>query len=272
MIKLKILNANVCDCGQEHENSLKLLYEVSKSMDIIALQEAHTYCDDPDRDIGEDLAKSLKMNYEHSKPVGTSLLSRFPLDHGRIRLNSKKELVYKNIHLTDDPYEPFEITGIKYSTRQSRIESPEEAEESSKKTRSKELKKFMNIEVLKDMPCIVSGDFNEPSHLDWTHRAARDALVPFPVRWYCSTWLESKGFQDVYRYVRPDEVSYPGFTWGAYGYDKWSAMAKKGMIRKERVDFIYVTKEFEIIDCKLVGLKNRKWLSDHYALQAELSL
>ena len=64
------------------------------------------------------------------------------------------------------------------------------------------------------MPTFLTGDFNSPSHLDWT--AAVSAVrpeVPYPVDWPVSQALADAGFQDSYREIHPDPVAVPGFTW-----------------------------------------------------------
>ncbi|QNN56233.1 Ig-like domain repeat protein [Diaphorobacter ruginosibacter] len=61
---------------------------------------------------------------------------------------------------------------------------------------------------------LMAGDFNEPSHLDWS-AATRDlydhhgAIVP----WQSTTLLEQAGYLDAYRVRFPDPVTHPGFTW-----------------------------------------------------------
>jgi len=64
-----------------------------------------------------------------------------------------------------------------------------------------------------DLPLLVGGDWNCPSHLDWTPAAAavyrhRRAL-PLPV----STAVTDAGFVDAFRAVHPDPITRPGHTW-----------------------------------------------------------
>ena len=64
------------------------------------------------------------------------------------------------------------------------------------------------------IPVFLTGDFNSPSHLDWTQAVAdARADVPYPVEWPASARLASAGFVDSYRAVHPDPVADPGFTW-----------------------------------------------------------
>ena len=60
---------------------------------------------------------------------------------------------------------------------------------------------------------IIGGDFNEPSHLDWT-RETKDLydhnglIIP----WTVTLALDNAGFIDTYRTLYPDVLKYPGFT------------------------------------------------------------
>ena len=70
------------------------------------------------------------------------------------------------------------------------------------------------------MPVFLTGDFNSPSHLDWTPAVAavRDD-VPYPFDWPVSRALADAGFRDSYREVHPDPVAVPGFTWTPGGLE-----------------------------------------------------
>ena len=64
------------------------------------------------------------------------------------------------------------------------------------------------------IPVFLTGDFNSPSHLDWTPAVAEARPdVPYPVSWPASATLAGAGFVDSYRAVHPDPVADPGFTW-----------------------------------------------------------
>lgn len=89
---------------------------------------------------------------------------------------------------------------------------------------------------------ILAGDFNEPSHLDWTESTAglydhRGCVVP----WDCSVMLYEAGFRDVYRVIHPYPVTHPGFTYPSDNPDKepkdltWAPEADE----RDRIDFIY---------------------------------
>ena len=62
-------------------------------------------------------------------------------------------------------------------------------------------------------PVIVTGDFNSPSHLDYTKAAIglRPALID-EVPWPVSQRMLAAGFTDSFRAAHPDPVARPGLT------------------------------------------------------------
>lgn len=89
---------------------------------------------------------------------------------------------------------------------------------------------------------ILGGDFNEPSHLDWTEATAsiRDH-AGFVVPWTVSTMLAEAGYTDAYRALYPDPVEYPCFTFPSANDDAeirrltWAPESDE----RDRIDFIY---------------------------------
>lgn len=277
-----VINTNINYCGDAHDESLSRMIKLvrNKKVDIIALQEAHTICFQKGRHFGEELAEKLGANV-YSGINGTSIVSRHPIHHkqnnGVIIDLGKHKVLYKVVHLTDVPFQPFQIAGVEYG-KYPRIKTAEEAERSSKRSRAKELEWYLRgtrtetctiDEKEYDIDgVLMSGDFNEPSHFDWSEKAAEKKIVAFPVNWYCSRRLESMGFIDVYRYTHPSELRYPGYTWGVAPYDSWSKGAYEGRIKKERIDFIY-SKRLDIVGCSIIGPDEKDWISDHASLIAK---
>jgi len=119
-----------------------------------------------------------------------------------------------NVHLPSDPYGPYlvrdgatleEVLALERSVRLPAIQT--------------------QIRVLpplaaRGIPVFLSGDFNSPSHLDWTEAvmAVRD-VVRYPVVWPVSKALADAGFRDPFREVYPDPVARPGFTWTPGGLE-----------------------------------------------------
>ncbi|MHC5066475.1 MAG: endonuclease/exonuclease/phosphatase family protein [Planctomycetota bacterium] len=63
------------------------------------------------------------------------------------------------------------------------------------------------------LPLLVGGDWNTPSHLDWTVDAARIYRRRRPLPLPVSMLMEQKGFVDSFRLVHPNPVQRPGITW-----------------------------------------------------------
>lgn len=107
---------------------------------------------------------------------------------------------------------------------------------------------------------LLGGDFNEPSHLDWTEatkdiRDHRGLVVP----WDVSMLLAEAGYKDAYRVVFPDPVTHPGLTCPADCKDValerlvWSPKADD----RDRIDFIMYGAQpgLEVTDVTLIGPK-----------------
>lgn len=78
-----------------------------------------------------------------------------------------------------------------------------------------------------EVPMILGGDMNAPSHLDWgaSTREIHNGLI---VPWYTTKVLEEIGLIDTYRTLHPDPVKDPGITWDQPG--------KKD---EHRIDYIF---------------------------------
>ncbi|MFF0746947.1 endonuclease/exonuclease/phosphatase family protein [Streptomyces sp. NPDC004111] len=105
---------------------------------------------------------------------------------------------------------------------------------------------------------LLAGDFNEPSHLDWTRRTRhlfdhRGTVIP----WSTTKSIEAAGFRDSYREIHPDPVRTPGFTWpsdnpGAKVEElTWAPKADE----RDRIDFVFYhpDRRLRLLDSTIVG-------------------
>ncbi len=68
------------------------------------------------------------------------------------------------------------------------------------------------------IPLFLTGDFNAPSHLDWTEASVGSLPhMKYAVDWPVSQAVGDFGFVDTFRAANPDPVADPGRTW-TYGY------------------------------------------------------
>ena len=126
----------------------------------------------------------------------------------------------------------------------------------------------------KKAPVFVVGDFNEPSHLDWTEAAAKAGRHPIKVEYPNSLAMKKAGFSDAYRTLYPDEMKNPGYTWSSfYKFDDPKT-------HHDRIDFVYFKGSgLTVKDIRIVG-ENKKnadivispFPSDHRAVVATLEL
>uniref|UniRef100_A0A914I3Z6 Endonuclease/exonuclease/phosphatase domain-containing protein n=1 Tax=Globodera rostochiensis TaxID=31243 RepID=A0A914I3Z6_GLORO len=129
-----------------------------------------------------------------------------------------------------------------------------------------------------EVPLILAGDFNEPSHLDWTNKTChlhKGFVMEWPVTKYLS---EKHGLVDTFRQLRPNVLETPGRT--------WSSVWDEAFEPSDRIDFIfYKSDQLKPVQSftysglealkklpekdRWVGieeLEERDWSSDHYAV------
>ncbi len=123
-------------------------------------------------------------------------------------------------------------------------------------------------------PVFLLGDFNAPSHLDWTGAAVGSRPhLRTAVDWPVSRAVEAAGFRDTWREIHPDPVAEPGLTWWADrpptgGYEPGPNTPN------DRIDFIFAAGPSVTIDSLIVGEPGRPdvaigvdpWPSDHRAV------
>jgi endonuclease/exonuclease/phosphatase family metal-dependent hydrolase len=120
-------------------------------------------------------------------------------------------------------------------------------------------------------PVLLTGDLNEPSHLDWTAQTASQHGGVGPVAWPVSEALVAAGLHDSYREAHPDPVTDPGNTWGGVA-------GSKGTPR--RIDYAYTGGPVDVVSSLLVGERGgagvdrgyQKWTSDHRAVLSQLEV
>ena len=133
------------------------------------------------------------------------------------------------------------------------------------------------------------GDFNEPSHLDWTEHYAKNGSdrwvdnptgtpLRLPVKWPGSVLLENIGMIDSFRQVHADEVKKPGNTWTPPYSIQTPGRRPYGDQVLDRIDRIYHHgNNMKVVSAQVVGEKGNtsdiviqgRWPSDHRAVVIE---
>jgi exodeoxyribonuclease III len=280
--RLRVMTYNIYRGGEMRGQPLSQTAKVIEAAgaDIVGIQETRS----PKGDTLEDLSKLLGWNHDGGK--GSNILTRYEiiesLKNGvKVKLDSGQEAYLFNLHLPSHPYQPYQLLNIrpkwhKHTNNITFIKTEAEAIQWAKKARGAAIAALLQqIKNLpdQDAPVFVVGDFNEPSHLDWTEAAAKSGRHPIKVAFPTSLAMTDAGFTDAWRRVYPDEMKMPGFTWSpAYEPDDPTT-------HHDRIDFVYFKgKGVKVTDVKIVGENEENadvvvspYPSDHRAVVATFS-
>lgn len=251
--------------------------------DIVGIQEA----DGEERPGGirPDNAAVIaeKLGWHHAAQAnGRAIISRFPIEEvtprrqgAAIRLPSGQRLYCFNIHFSASPYQPYQLLRIPYGDAPF-LDTPEELAAAAHAARGAEVRALLHEllpRVQAGHPVVLTGDFNEPSHRDWTPEAAEAGIVPMAVQFPATRRVEEAGMTDAYRAVHPDPVTHPGWTWTPITAED------DPEDRHDRIDLIFTGPGIEIRSVAIVGEKSdradivvRPYPSDHRAVAAEIEV
>ncbi len=289
-----IMSFNIWGAGANNDKPIDETVAAIKAVnpDIIGLQETRAEsdpCDDVCPPTGESRAKAiaeaLGYNYydqtaQNDALWANAILSKFPIGRATpndlgvtIDVNGRKVNVF-NIHLDDSPYQPYQLLGIEYGPFPF-IKTEAEAVKFAEETRGPALKKlFDDMAAAGEADAsFVFGDFNEPSHLDWTEAAVKAGNQPLPVAFPSTLSIEKKGFVDTFRMKFPDPAAKPGFTWTP------TSEPTDKEDHHDRIDFALAKgANLKVLDAGIVGEKSPQadivvtpWPADHRSTFAKVS-
>ncbi len=204
---LRVLAYNIWVGGTANGQPLARTVAVleASQADVLLLQEVNASLD--------QLAEATGF---HAHRISNScvVLSRWPLGatgrYGTEVVLPGGEIIWAaSIHLAPYPYGPYDLR-----------DNPELISDdliaTARDTRARPLQRVLDEigERAEGKTVLLGGDFNEPSHLDWTAAAAAAGQnFARAVAWPTSTQTVGAGFQDAYRSVYPDPVVHQGWTW-----------------------------------------------------------
>lgn len=223
---------------------------------------------------------------------GQATYARFPIegidrDTSRI-MHPSGPVVVHNVHWKPYPYGPYLIQDRLLAGQE--IDPREILEESDKGDIYFQTYRSVHPSLVNGVPVIIGGDFNEPSHLDWTdawQQSKLDRWVSNPtdtrlgpaISWKGSQVLSTPmkftqelqieaplpGLFDVYRHLRPSETMHPGHTWtpkyadGTNGRGHWDASGfddprkAQKTAALDRIDMIYASQDLEPVRVYVLG-------------------
>jgi endonuclease/exonuclease/phosphatase family metal-dependent hydrolase len=252
--------------------------------DIVGLQETAGFAPkgggDKDRpDHAKKLAAILGWNYL-DQGGRTGVITRFKITGStpkkwgaKIELPSGRVVHHFNAHFAAAPYQPYQLLSIPYGDG-AFFKTAEEAVAAAKQARGKQVASLLeDFKTIGGGVAFVTGDFNEPSHLDWTARAAKAGLCPVAVEWPSSKGVADAGFIDAYRTAHGNETTHRGLTWTP------TTKTTDPKDRHDRIDFVLVSAGVKVKSAEVVGeaaeyadIVVKPYPSDHRAVVAEVRM
>lgn len=284
---IRVMTFNLWHGGDAGKQPLSQTLEVIRAAraDVVGLQETgglekEKGAGRPDH--GRRLAEMAGWNY-FDQGGRRGILSRFPVvtnTPGKwgvsLRLPSGRGVQLFNAHLFHAPYQPYQLLGIPYADGRF-IKTAAEAIQEARKARGREVEQLLTDlkpALAAGQPVFLTGDFNEPSHQDWTPRAAAAGKCPLAVEYPATLAVTRAGLRDVFRTVFPDEVTHPGWTWTP------TTKPDDPKDRHDRIDFVFFAGPNVMVKrCEVVGesaatsdIVVQPYPSDHRAVVATVEL
>ncbi|WP_422932100.1 endonuclease/exonuclease/phosphatase family protein [Singulisphaera sp. PoT] len=286
---IRVLSFNLWHGGDAGKQPLERTIDVilQSHADIVGLQETGGIApkDQPRPDRAAEIAR--RLGWHHFDQGGrTAIISRFeivaptPKKWGvKLALPSGRQLYAFNVHLAHSPYQPYQLLDIPYGDAPF-IKTEAEAVKSARDSRGSQVAEMLaevKAVAKEGLPFVLTGDFNEPSHRDWTEATAKAKLCPIEVEWPSTKSVEDAGFVDSYRAIHPDPLKSRGLTWTP------TTKADDPKDHHDRIDFVFVGQfdgpKVEVKAARILGespdaadIVVTPYPSDHRAIVAELEL
>lgn len=232
---LKVMTFNVWDREGTADGRSKLAEIMQTSgADVIGVQEL-------DNSAGLAIASAMGFHYHQQSGGDIQVISRYPIvgqsagNLGvRIELSPGQDIWLFNAHLAAYPYQPYDLRDGILPMSETQVIAAANA------ARGWQVTSYLNdmaSALATDTPVFLTGDFNEPSHLDWTAAVAAATPRPFDlkVEYPASKRITQIGLTDSLRVVRPNPVTDPAYTWTP-GYPPPNLFANEV---HDRIDIVY---------------------------------
>lgn len=269
-IELRVMTFNI-EWGGTNISFDNVAEAVRRSgADLVGIQEAEGNL--------KRLADDLGWNYS----LRNYAISKYPLvePHNAdgfyvlVETSPGRVVALANVHLPSDPAGPHEIRdGAELS----------QIIELERKTRLPMMQNYLpKLATLVDqgIPVFLTGDFNAPSHQDWTEAAVGSRpFLPYAVDWPVSRAVSEAGFKDSWRVVHNDPVTHPGLTWWAKR-PPVPSYTPGDDDPQDRIDFVWYAGPVKVHASEIVGEAGRAdaaiqiepWPSDHRAVVSTFSV
>lgn len=284
---LRVMSFNILNGGEQRGQPLEQTAAAIKAAkaDIVGLQETHAPAPGKDVPRPNHAAKLAQLLGWHYLDQGarTGIISRHKITGhtprkwgAAIELPDGRTVHLFNAHFNSAPYQPYQLLNIPYGDGQF-ITTAAQAVDEARKARGKQVDAMLaEVEehAADSSAVFITGDFNEPSHLDWTDDVAKAGKCPLPVVWPATKAVTGAGFVDAYRAANPNPLTHPGLTWTP------TTAITDPNDRHDRIDFVFARgKAIQIKSAAVVGESKTfadvvlsPYPSDHRAVVAEIEL
>lgn len=291
--RLRMLSFNLLHGGDGIPDARvkQLRFLVENDVDVVGVQENYYTS-------ARELAAALGWQYSDAgEDVG--VISRYPITwarshlfgflgiNARIRIDDsagvgEQQVSLWNVHLSAAPYTPY---GMCFG-HQSEAELTATEHASGRVLQMTGILTLMAADLahVADTPVVLTGDFNAPSHLDYTPATAARHCGYQRFAWPVSGLIEGVGLRDSYRVAHPDPATHPGDTWspvfkvfgGGYGWDDHKGEPEP----QDRIDAVhYAGGRLRVVESRAMWTgtpgpdpTRNEWPTDHAAVLTEFAV
>ncbi|WP_170990983.1 endonuclease/exonuclease/phosphatase family protein [Herbidospora galbida] len=275
--QFRALSWNLWHGGTQVANGLEkqLKFLLERDVDVVGIQEN-------EGSAAQALASALGWSYFQNSDV--AVLSRYPITGttptvagsavaAKIDLGARSLRLW-SAHLGYTPYGPYDACFGRMSVQQ--LLNRESSSGRTGQINAVITAMSADLAASATTPVLLTGDFNAPSHLDWTPATSRCGYGSVP--WPTSTAPAGAGLVDSYRQANPNPSTHPGNTWspvfktftGGYGYNSRTGEPEP----QDRIDFIHYKGPLTVVSSEALweGTPSQSnpsanaWTSDHAAV------
>ncbi len=283
-LELRVMTFNLWIGGEAGKQPLDQTARVISAAraDVVGLQETGG---EEKNGVRPDNSKKIaeRLGWSHlDQGSGTAIISRHKIVEAtpkkwgaKLALPDGSFFYLFNAHLAHAPYQPYQLLGIPYNDGPF-IKTEAEAVQFARAARGAQVERLLDElkpALATGFPVFLTGDFNEPSHLDWTEAAVRAGKCPIRVEWPSTRAGAGAGLADAWRAVRSDPVADPAHTWTPTTRDD------DPKDRHDRIDFVFFAGPAKSTSAELVGEAEGRaqivvtpYPSDHRAVVARFAL
>ncbi|WP_265595112.1 endonuclease/exonuclease/phosphatase family protein [Haloferula sp. BvORR071] len=241
--ELRVMSYNLWHgWGQVDQGATKGIRSIIEAdVDIIGTQETVDNASGSNAYRVQTIADELGWYYSPTGAGDSGIASRYPIvatytaangvaKGARVRLcnNPLREVVIFNTHLDYLHYGPYEAK--RAGSTNASVLTEELASQRDEQIASILSDMSSHLAAANAAPVFLTGDFNCPSHLDWTaaNSAAHYGKV---VQWPATVAVANAGLTDSFRQLFPNPVAQPATT--------WSAIYTSPNEPQDRIDFVF---------------------------------